>query len=286
MSRTRDIEARLHSLGDMTTIIRAMRNLALMESQKLGRRVAAQRQALERIEMAAGDFLSWFPEALGERPRARPLYLLIGSERGFCGDFNEAVIAACASQVATLGADRPFVVLVGGRLATAYPATLPVPTLLPGPTVAEDAPAVMSRVAAHLQGLQAENDQFCLLDLTLVHHAPAGGHGSRVEVRRPFLMLAGTDRHHAFSPRLTLSPLAFAAELIEHFLWAILHDVLYGSLLAESERRFSHMDQAQQRLDELRADLTITRNAMRQEEITNEIEMIVLNAEFLRKGGR
>lgn len=286
MSRMRELETRLQSLADMTSIIRAMRNLALLESQKLGHRVAAQRQAIDQIQLVAADFLSWFPQAFGERIGATPLYLLIGSERGFCGDFNEAVIAAFVHHLEQRQALRPLVLLVGTRLSSPYPNALPPPLVVPGPTVAEDVPTAMSQVAARLQTLQSEDERFCLLDMILIHHTPSAGHGSRLEHQQPFHALGRRELHHAFPPRLTLPPLTFAAELIEHYLWAILHDVLYGSLLAESERRFSHMEQAQQRLDGMLADLATTRNAIRQEEITNEIEMIVLNAEFLRKRDR
>lgn len=51
--------------------------------------------------------------------------------------------------------------------------------------------------------------------------------------------------------------------------------------MAENLFRFQHMDQALQRLEKDIAEPTLKRNALRQEEITEEIEVIMLSAELL-----
>jgi F-type H+-transporting ATPase subunit gamma len=53
--------------------------------------------------------------------------------------------------------------------------------------------------------------------------------------------------------------------------------------MAENLRRFQHMDQAIQRLEKDMAELILKRNTLRQEEITEEIEIIMLSAEALRR---
>ena len=61
----------------------------------------------------------------------------------------------------------------------------------------------------------------------------------------------------------------------------MLNEVLYSSLMAENRRRLAHMDRALDRLEEDMARLRLTYNARRQEEITEEIEVILLSADML-----
>jgi F-type H+-transporting ATPase subunit gamma len=69
--------------------------------------------------------------------------------------------------------------------------------------------------------------------------------------------------------------------LTEQYLFAALHELLYSSLMAENQRRMQHMDAAVRRLERTSADLLRRRNILRQEEITEEIEVIMLSVEAL-----
>jgi F-type H+-transporting ATPase subunit gamma len=51
--------------------------------------------------------------------------------------------------------------------------------------------------------------------------------------------------------------------------------------MAENQRRMQHMDAAVRRLELTCADLLRRRNILRQEEITEEIEVIMLSVEAL-----
>jgi F-type H+-transporting ATPase subunit gamma len=91
------------------------------------------------------------------------------------------------------------------------------------------------------------------------------------------------EHRFAYPPLLNLDPLALSADLLDHYLFAILHEVFYSSLMAENLSRFQHMDQAIQRLENDISALALRRNVLRQEEITEEIEVIMLSVEALRK---
>jgi F-type H+-transporting ATPase subunit gamma len=69
--------------------------------------------------------------------------------------------------------------------------------------------------------------------------------------------------------------------LAEQYLFAALHALLYSSLMAENQRRIQHMDSAVRRLERTSAELWQRRNILRQEEITEEIEVIMLSVEAL-----
>jgi len=78
-------------------------------------------------------------------------------------------------------------------------------------------------------------------------------------------------------PLLYLEPRHFLARIVEHYLFAALHEIFYGSLMAENRQRLQHMDYAVRRIEEMFHLLTLKRNSLRQEEITEEIEVIMLS---------
>jgi len=94
MSRRRQVEERLRALCDIEDVLGAMKNLALMETRKLTRFLATQRRVVESIDAALADLLAFHPELRAGTSAAREAHLLLGSERGFCGDFNERIVTA------------------------------------------------------------------------------------------------------------------------------------------------------------------------------------------------
>jgi F-type H+-transporting ATPase subunit gamma len=100
----------------------------------------------------------------------------------------------------------------------------------------------------------------------------------RISVLDPFREGIGGTARFAYPPRLYLEPAAFANGLAEQYLFARLHELLYSSLMVENEIRIQHMDSAVQRLEKKSAELVRRRNNLRQEEITEEIEVIMLSA--------
>lgn len=93
MTARRDLQRRLAGLTDIRGIMHSMRSLAFMEARKLERLLASQRQQVATIEQAARDLLQHHPDLLPAGPPPPAIELLVGSERGFCGDFNEALLA-------------------------------------------------------------------------------------------------------------------------------------------------------------------------------------------------
>ena len=111
MSKRRDIEEHVRTLGEIEGIMGAMRNLALMESHKLSRVLAMQHQVVDEIENAGRDFLSCNPNCAPDFS-GHDLYLLIGSERGFCRDFNDRLLSAFDDHLRTAVDRDPVVVVV------------------------------------------------------------------------------------------------------------------------------------------------------------------------------
>lgn len=278
MSGLAELSQRFARLNEIRDIMTAMKSLSLVETRKLARSIGHQQRMLANIEGAAGDFLHFFPLAAAPEPSAAIL-VLIGSERGFCGNFNERVMAAHDRLPPWQPA--PALILVGERLGTKFADHAGVVATLNGATVAEDVPAVLDRLLDAVQqarGALAANNValFCLA--TQAAGEPVAKRLLPMEPGAPPLL-----HHLAHAPRLNLTPAAFSADLVDQYLLAALYGQLYGSLAAENRQRLAHMELAIDRLDQTVARVALKRNALRQEKIVEEIEVMLSSAMALAR---
>jgi F-type H+-transporting ATPase subunit gamma len=94
----------------------------------------------------------------------------------------------------------------------------------------------------------------------------------------PFQNLLHQRQQEPHAPELNLEPGKFLLELSYHYLFVVLFEILYTSLMAESRRRMVHLEGAVQHMDEQSEELHRQSNILRQEEIIEEIEVILLSA--------
>jgi len=277
MSKRRDLEAKIHSLNDIKEIMNAMKNLAWMETHRIARFLDTQHRVVASVESAAADFLHFHPDLVPGEESSHDMYLLMGSERGFCGDFNESLLRAL---------DRPANlreaqwVIIGGKLASKLTGDRRVGAFIDGASVAEEVDAVLSKLVEGINRLNADAASAGPLHLTVFHHDPEENE-VQISTLRPFKQPNSESTSFAYAPLLNLEPRSFLAGLVEQYLVALLRELLYRSLMAENQRRMQHMDSAVRLLERSAKELGQRRNIARQEEITEEIEVIMLSVETL-----
>ena len=286
MTRRAQVHRHLETLDDIGGIMDAMKNIALMETHKLARFVAHQHRVLASIEASAADFLSHHPE-FGYRPQpgASGVVVAIGSQRGFCGDFN-ASLAHAVPQHRRETAIAPLGVLVVGRRLAAKLGREPgVTSSFDAPSVAEEVQPVLQRLMTALSELQAGTRPDEPIAVTVFAHREGE---SSVVVRSivPVPAAASATAQFPYPPLLNVAPRTFYSALADHYLWAQMHDVFYGSLMAENRRRLRHMESATQRIRDKAALLQQKFNRLRQDEITEEIEVILLSNDALQASHR
>jgi F-type H+-transporting ATPase subunit gamma len=273
MTRRSELLRRIGALEDIGQIMRSMQNLAYLEARKLGRFLASQHGVVAGIEGAAVHLLHHHPRLTpSESAGDAPLYLVIGAERGFCGGFDEPVRAALEKRP---NAAEAGLVVVGARLAVLLEGDARLLSVLPGASAAEEVPAVLAALVELLNPLLGGQER----PLVALYRDEASGRVEAKSVLPPFPAAgAATGPQTAARPVLYLAPRRLMALLAEHYLFAVLHAILYSSLAAENRQRVRHLEGARTRLSERIADLQLRANVLRQEEITEEIELILLNA--------
>ncbi|MDP2903337.1 MAG: F0F1 ATP synthase subunit gamma [Methylovulum sp.] len=275
MSQSHDLQLHIVKLQEIRSILTAMKNLALIEAHKLARFQPLQSQTVAAIELAASDFLNFYPQLATADRLAQSVCIMVGTERGFCGDFNEKIINADKGQA------HSRVIAIGTRLANKLAGSVFEPvTTLTGANVAEEVPNIVNclidgitPVANHL------NNHHLEIGLTAVYHDSAPLQISHRQLLPLCPQQNEANINHHFPPLLYLKPEAFFSDLLGHYLFAALHEILYVSLAAENHRRLQHLEGAINHLDDGIINLHRKSQTYRQEEITEEIEVILLNAE-------
>jgi F-type H+-transporting ATPase subunit gamma len=269
MSRSRELQLHIEQLDEIREILNAMKNLAFMAVHKLAHLQELQSQVVAHISDNAAAFLNAYPHLIetATEKNLPPVYLVIGSERGFCGDFNERLLDSLINQPCR------GIIAVGSRLLgclDSYP--YPVLASFPGANAEEEISAVLEQIFDQLDSLQ---DHQTVIALYHDHE------NNQIQQRRILPPLSAANASLSSPPQLilNLAPELFFAELSQQFILAALHEILTLSLLTENRLRLQHLEGAVQHLDEQSGKLHRKWQTYRQEEITEEIEVILLNTD-------
>lgn len=272
MAGRRELERRLRALGDIDTILGVMKNLALMEAGKLSRILVAQREMVTSLEETSADFLTFYPQPKPYGDEKIEILLLVGSQRGLCGDFNDLLLAALPlveNSVSTW-----LKISVGEKLS----GRLQADVHLDGPHAVEEVGPVIHAVMDAINNVLTRAGSGSPLQLSALYHDPDSG---IVEVRplAPFAGRAVPPKLSAsFPPHLNILPAALFAQLTEQHLLAAITEVFNRSLMAESRFRLNHIEGASRRMERRTAELKRKQTLARQEEIIEEIEAILAGA--------
>jgi F-type H+-transporting ATPase subunit gamma len=279
MSLSRELQLHIAQLKDIRSILNSMKNLAFIEIHKLQRFKTMQSQVVANIERVALDFLDFYPGLAATEDNATHICILLGAERGFCGDFNESLIKAIATQAYS------GIITIGSRLSNRLEDINPkVIATLEGANVAEEVPAIINRLLETISALPevaASDKAGSILQLTVVYHDDSSNQIDQQQVLPPFPQQNKRTFHYGNPPVLNLEPGDFFKDLVDHYLFAVLHEIFYISLMAENHRRQQHLEGAVNHLDDETVKLQRKSQIYRQEEITEEIEVILLNTENL-----
>jgi len=275
MTRRRTLERRRHSFGEIRSIMNSMKTLAYLEIRKLGRFLDAQRAVVAHVEAVAADFLGFHSDLLPPPDgSAQPVCLLLGSERGFCGDFNEALLERLEAFVTEQRLDSPVVMASGRKLGMRLAADPRVTAAFDGATTVAEVEKTLHAITRALAALQAQHG---MLSLSVFHHDPDDQQVIVTAVLPPFEHYRDSAPRFSHAPLTQLPPPAFLGALLDHYLYSVLHEIMYVSLMAENLRRVRHLEGAVRHLDEKSTALLRKCNALRQEEIVEEIEVILLS---------
>lgn len=275
-----ELEQQRNAIGEIREIMNSMKTLAYMETRKLARFLDAQHSVVEHIESMAADFLSFHPALIPTSFHSQQISLLIGAERGFCGAFNEMTLAALDLHQASEEPET-LMILVGHKLCNILEDDPRVSTYLDGVSVVEEVEKVLIQIIEAIETLQSQYDH---ISLSVYYHDPDIKQVVVKGLLPPFRELSSIPPRFSNPPLLNLPPQNFLTELVDQYLFATLHEIIFTSLMAENQQRVQHLEGAVQHLEEKSEQLLSQSNALRQEEIIEDIEIILLGTAGLDNG--
>lgn len=281
MSKRAQLKEHIHTLEEIGNIMTALKNLSLMEINKAGRFISAQERVNETIKAAGRDFLYHYPDFLTYMHMGKPsLYILIGSERGLCGEFNELVLDGLKAVEYTDTAVIPEFIVIGRKLAAKLADDKRVIQVIDGPDTTEEIPDIILNVINAIRAIQSESEfkpghwaiLFCEENQNAI----------TAKTLHPFVEFRN-EQAPAFTipPVLNVTAETFLSDFIAQYLFSALYLTFYASFTAENRLRSRHLENALERLDNKITYLTHNINLLRQEEITQEIQVIMLSAEAI-----
>ncbi|WP_150047937.1 F0F1 ATP synthase subunit gamma [Methylomonas rhizoryzae] len=262
MSQRREIEARLALYEDLTGILGAMRSFALAELRNVNQREQAQHKVMTAVRSAFDDLAAdWATQPEAAVSSANDIGLLFGSVRGFCGSFNEDVVAYWRDRAK---ADGPLI-LLGERLHAWFDQR-PSIVKLAGAESSMTAYNIIDPILDAIEQLRDEHG----FGLVACYRDEDGARSIRL------WPLPHTRVDSAKLSPLTYAPPAqVAAQVAEHYLYHSLLALLLNAIRVENHMRLLQMETALHYLDQSGEDLHRQRNRLRQEEIVEEIELML-----------
>ena len=260
MSKQAQQRIRMELYLELREIVGAMKNMAEVELHRAMRLEQQQKQALATVLEGMGLLLKSKPTLAMPTTTPRSVLLVLGSERGFCGGFNEQLVRAL--EVESTSFDE--VLIMGGRLA----AKLEKPnrgTFFPGPTTVDEILPRVQQVMDHLSLASVP------LNLNVLAH---GEHTLQRQQVPPCLDIPES------TPVVHVDTTCNHTLLLEAMQWQLLYQGLFRtmlvSLLRENRMRLQQMEGAREHLETLINTLHLRLNTLRQQEIVEEIEMILV----------
>ncbi|MGD9108381.1 MAG: FoF1 ATP synthase subunit gamma [Gammaproteobacteria bacterium] len=295
MTKRSELKKHIDSLGEIKNIVAAMKNLSLIEISKTTKFLENQIKVIATLEEAATDFMHFSPNFLLLQEKPITAYVLIGSERGFCGDFNEAIIKHFLDlKEKNKELTIPYLIVIGRKLTTKILETDFATKIqannkikfLDGPSAFEEIHSVIFNLIKTLEKINEETKKFIYPgSWSIICNEELQNNVQTIELNpfSNFGLLNTTEKTSSapFPPLLNIKSEQFLEELLDQYLFAILHQIFFKSFMAENRQRLLHMENAIRWLDKNKDQLELQLNMLRQEEITEEIEVILLSAKAI-----
>jgi F-type H+-transporting ATPase subunit gamma len=273
------ISAQRKTMEDLGSIVRTMKTLSAV----MVKQVEARRSDLEQFErtnwLALSALLKKLPilQATEVSVSKQQAWIVIGSERGFCGRFNEQIMASIQSasqnkspvrHLTTLGTRFSEKVLEHGISADLS---------APLPATPEGLENLLSQLMLQVDAWQHEGTA----QVRILHNKRRAAGGLEVsnetvwpipiEQLQAAQSLAWPTRQQ---PLVLADPAAAFQVTLRQFLKTSLLKACMESMLCESSARLSRLQVAEDNISQRLEDLKQIHNTLRQGEITSELQDI------------
>lgn len=276
------ISARIRAVGQLETVISAMRSIAAARAQHSRELLAGVDAYAGVVAQAIAEAVRLLPDTPAPPSRAAPRagLVLFCAEQGFAGGYSARVLQAAMPVAAGTA-----VFLVGSRgLALAEQLRLAPDWHTPMISHGDAVPALAGRIAGVLFD-RVPRDGLERLDMIFAAWTPGRG----AEVRRRALLPLDRGSFAAVrggpAPLITLPAAALLSLLVEEYVHAELCRAAMHAFAAENEARVQTLAAARSNIKTMLEGLQGRERQIRQDTITAEVVELAAATEGLRRAG-
>jgi F-type H+-transporting ATPase subunit gamma len=267
-----------------------MKTLAAVSIRQYDRAVEALRDYSRTIDQGFQVLLRHEPLHVdADRHRGRVGAIILGTDQGMCGQFNEEIVAFASQRQTLAPPSRPWLLAVVGARAAGFlaeqrwrsDATFPVPT---------SATDITNLVLDLLPLVDHWRQEANVTQLLVFHN-----HRTSASSYRPReLQLLPIDarnltrwRHDPWDsnslPTFKSPPKLLLSRLVRQYLFVSVYLAAAESLASENASRIAAMQSAERNIEDRLEELQGTFHQLRQSAITEELRDVVAGFETLRK---
>ncbi|MCP1335297.1 F0F1 ATP synthase subunit gamma [Futiania mangrovi] len=282
MDTLETLAGRIETTGDIRGVVRTMKALSAVSIRQYERASAAMHDYHRTVELGLQAVLAGHAGAMRTTPApaGRRVAVVLGSDRGLCGRFNEAVARFADHDLrarAHAGEPPPLILAAGVRAADRLVA------LGRTPSIVETMPGGVDGLVRMSQAILIQLESWRTAEgagtiRVYFNRRMAEGARSRPASRslaplsEAYLsQLAGRAWPARGPPMFTMDRKALFAELARELMFANLYRAGADSLASEHATRLAAMQAADRNIEERLADLEAAFSRMRQEAITSEL---------------
>ncbi|GEO86133.1 MULTISPECIES: F0F1 ATP synthase subunit gamma [Alphaproteobacteria] len=274
--RLSDIEARIGSVHQLSSVIGAMRGIAAARTLEASKHLDGVRAYASTTALAIGSALALVPDIQdqpsgGQTGGGGQVIVALCAEQGFAGSFSHRILEHVSGMMKAETGGATELLLIGDRGLLAAVEFEIVPDWS-APMIASTAQAagLSNRI---MDELYERIGRGGVQRVFLVHASPGAAVVANIVERQlvPFDFSRFASPAGNEPPLLNLAPQRLLASLVEEYVFAELCEAVVLSYAAENEARMRAMVSAQRNVAETLETLTASARRQRQEEITNEI---------------
>lgn len=290
MPQLKAIEKKINTVKDIESVVSTMKTLAAVNINNFQKATESAEDYVKIVESGLQITLQklldrnpteYWKSGFQER-EGRILYLLIGSEQGMCGSFNERVMSEIENKE-----KNPFIIVLGSRmmmLAKSRDYEVVQETRLP---------SSMTNLHSLITDLQIDVYRQMktnrIREVKMVYNKMSSGEkifttkiGTLYPIDPGYLQNIRERKWNSRCiPVVLMNGEQMFSRLLDHYLSGRLYAAITNSLASENEARLASMQAAERNIQEKKSSLYTQYNKVRQQSITSELLDIIGGFEVL-----
>jgi len=290
----KELRRRIGSVADMKSVVSTMKTLAAARIRQFETAADATKSYSETVELALQIMMHnrITRNHLDQRtPDDVPMGLvLLGSDQGFCGRFNEVVLEAAVRFASDVGSKPkpPLWLTVGSRLSQLAEASdIEVNHTLSVPSSVPDITTVLQQIIPQIEKWQRHSDVRRIELFSNQRHSTASFEVNQLQllpISNAYLNRLGEKKWQSRSLPIHQGPWRELFSLvIRQYLFLQMFRACAESLASENASRMAAMQHAEKNIEKRLSELSSEFNHNRQRAITEELLEITSGFEAVTK---